>query len=225
MPSKSKSQQRLFGMVHACQKTGECAGSKIKKIAKNISKKDAKDFAKTKHKALPRKVKKKKFKEWLEEREAKLQENDDQIATQMASDLHDEWRKARLKSGTHGSPDAVYEPRIKPSGLDDGKEIDITQGYHKLTPKWQAENKAAAETAIRLLRREMAAGKTLDSLTTGAELESLAHEVHEAWMQRNPKVDYNAAQHVPYSSLPESEKQKDRDHILMAAKILSRYNI
>lgn len=73
MPAKSKSQQRLFGAVHACQKYGKCASSEIKKIAKGISKKGAEDFAKTKHKGLPEKVKKKKkkkgmFSEWLEKR-------------------------------------------------------------------------------------------------------------------------------------------------------------
>jgi len=75
MPSKSKSQQRLFGMVHACQNKGKCASKEIKKIAKSISKEDAKDFAKTKHEGLPNKVKKKKknkkmsFKEYVELRE------------------------------------------------------------------------------------------------------------------------------------------------------------
>lgn len=60
MPSKSKSQQRLFGMVHAYKK-GELDTSsinstllkKIKKIAGGIKDKSAKDFAKTKHKGLP----------------------------------------------------------------------------------------------------------------------------------------------------------------------------
>ena len=63
MPAKSKSQQRLFGMVHAYQK-GELknASKEIKDIAKSISKKDAEDFAETKHKGLPNKVKKKKIK-------------------------------------------------------------------------------------------------------------------------------------------------------------------
>lgn len=76
MPSKSKSQQRLFGMVHACQKKGKCASNQVKKIAKSISKKDAEEFAKTKHKGLPNKVKKKNkklkrqsFKEYVEWRE------------------------------------------------------------------------------------------------------------------------------------------------------------
>lgn len=56
MPAKSKSQQRLFGWVHAYQK-GEAknAPKKIKDIAKSISKSDAKDFAKTKRTGLPEK--------------------------------------------------------------------------------------------------------------------------------------------------------------------------
>jgi hypothetical protein len=73
MPSKSKSQQRLFGMVHACQKYGKCASPEVEKIAGTIKPKAAEDFAKTKHKGLPeRKEKEEKptkgFKEWLKAR-------------------------------------------------------------------------------------------------------------------------------------------------------------
>ncbi len=57
MPSKSKSQQRFFGMVDAYKK-GELkdASSEVKKAAKGMSMSDVKDFAKTKHKGLPEKV-------------------------------------------------------------------------------------------------------------------------------------------------------------------------
>lgn len=57
MPSKSKSQQRFFGMVDAYKK-GEMkdASNKIKKAAKGMSMDDVKDFAETKHKGLPEKV-------------------------------------------------------------------------------------------------------------------------------------------------------------------------
>ena len=57
MPSKSKAQQRFFGMVDAYKK-GEMknASSKIKKAAKGMSMDDVKDFAETKHKGLPEKV-------------------------------------------------------------------------------------------------------------------------------------------------------------------------
>lgn len=56
MPAKSKSQQRLFGMVHAYQKGKlKNAPKKVKSIAKRISKGDARDFASTKRKGLPEK--------------------------------------------------------------------------------------------------------------------------------------------------------------------------
>jgi hypothetical protein len=58
MPAVSKSQQRLFGMVHAYKKgkldpKDTKDPEKIKKVAKSIKSKDAKKFAKTKHKGLP----------------------------------------------------------------------------------------------------------------------------------------------------------------------------
>ena len=61
MPSKSKAQQRFFGMVDAYKK-GDLpdASSEVKKAAKSMSTKKVKDFAKTKHRGLPNKVRKKK---------------------------------------------------------------------------------------------------------------------------------------------------------------------
>lgn len=74
----SKSQQRLFGMVHAIQKGSldpekTKDPEKLQKIAKTIKKKDAEKFARTKHKGLPNQKKKVKerelptFKEFLVE--------------------------------------------------------------------------------------------------------------------------------------------------------------
>jgi len=58
MPAKSIKQQRFMGMVHATQK-GELKNpsADVEKVSKTIKKKDAKDFASTKHKGLPDKVK------------------------------------------------------------------------------------------------------------------------------------------------------------------------
>ena len=55
--AKSKSQQRFMGMVKKCQDTGDCASDEVKKAADSMSKKDADDYASTKHKGLPDKVK------------------------------------------------------------------------------------------------------------------------------------------------------------------------
>lgn len=62
MPAVSKKQQRFFGMVRAAQKGEGASSPEVAKVAASIKKKDAKDFASTKHKGLPEK-KMKSFKE------------------------------------------------------------------------------------------------------------------------------------------------------------------
>lgn len=58
MPAKSKAQQRFMGMVHAVQKGDMDAPSpEVAKVADDMDDKSAKDFASTKHKGLPNKVK------------------------------------------------------------------------------------------------------------------------------------------------------------------------
>ncbi len=56
----SKKQQKFMGMVHAAQKGEKPASKEVAKVAKDMGKKDAKDFASTKHKGLPEKKKSKK---------------------------------------------------------------------------------------------------------------------------------------------------------------------
>jgi hypothetical protein len=56
----SKKQQKFMGMVHAAQKGEKPASKEVAKTAKSMGKKAAEDFAATKHKGLPEKVKAKK---------------------------------------------------------------------------------------------------------------------------------------------------------------------
>ena len=56
MPAKSKSQQRFFGVVKGIQKGSGKGGGKAKTAARDMSSSDVDDFAKTKHKGLPNKV-------------------------------------------------------------------------------------------------------------------------------------------------------------------------
>jgi hypothetical protein len=53
--SLSKAQQRFMGMVYAAKKGGTPASPEVAKAASGMSKKSAKDFAKTKHAGLPEK--------------------------------------------------------------------------------------------------------------------------------------------------------------------------
>ena len=58
MPAVSKAQQRFMGMVHAVKKGDMAAPSpEVAQAAASMKKKDAKDFASTKHKGLPEKKK------------------------------------------------------------------------------------------------------------------------------------------------------------------------
>ena len=53
----SKAQQRFMGMVYAAKKGEPAASPEVAQSAKEITKKEAKKFASTKHKGLPEKVK------------------------------------------------------------------------------------------------------------------------------------------------------------------------
>jgi hypothetical protein len=98
MPAKSKKQQRLFGMVHACQKYGKCDSPEVKKISSEISNKDAEDFAKTKHDDMPEEVEEnltlKGFKSWLDQ------------------NLNENKNRTGLK---FGYPDGYYRSQYPPS--------------------------------------------------------------------------------------------------------------
>lgn len=56
--AKSKAQQKFMGMVHAAQKGEKPASKEVAKVAKDMPKKAAKDYAATKHKGKPEHVKK-----------------------------------------------------------------------------------------------------------------------------------------------------------------------
>ena len=109
---------------------------------------------------------------------------------QFASMAHEEWRQNFDPSGT--------KPRIKKNS--DGTEGNINVPFDKLHPDWQKENLAAGQAAEHAVKK------------FPNDIEKASEYIHIEWMKRNPKADYNAAQHVPYDQLPEDEKEKDRVH-------------
>ena len=72
MPAVSKKQQRFFGIVRAAQK-GEMKipSAEVLDVADDISVKDAKKFAKTKHKGLPEKIKEGNLHKWFNSSKSK----------------------------------------------------------------------------------------------------------------------------------------------------------
>ena len=71
----SKKQQQFFGIVRGMQKGDIPKKGKAGEAAKEMKQKDVKDFAKTKHKGLPEKVKPKKKETKEEDQVKKLEEN------------------------------------------------------------------------------------------------------------------------------------------------------
>ena len=139
MPAKSKKQQRLMGMVHQCQKTGDCARSEVERIAASIKASDATDFAETKHKNLPEKVKKKKkvaaesitFREFmLEYHDAKAPANRDMVKQIMNEPVESSEEKPSTKRRGQRSRRAMRRRYGKghPSGLQ------IGEGYYTKPP-------------------------------------------------------------------------------------------
>ena len=86
MPAQSKSQQRFFGVVKAMQKGDIPKKGRAGKIAKQMSKDDVDDFASTKHKGKPEKVKREQrvrelIKKMVREELSKMNETTVRIST------------------------------------------------------------------------------------------------------------------------------------------------
>ena len=77
MPAKSKQQQKFFGVVKAMQSGDIPKKGEAGKVAKDMSKKEVDKYASTKHKGLPKNVKREvleKIKALTPEQKRKLRE-------------------------------------------------------------------------------------------------------------------------------------------------------
>lgn len=126
--------------------------------------------------------------------------------TAFASKAHDEWRQGWIKQNSGKSV-----PRIKKNS--DGSEGDINVPFGKLHPDWQRENLAAGRAAMQAVKQ------------FPNDIEKASEFIHNEWMKRNPKADYNAAQHVPYDQLPEPEKEKDRVHVRTMMQLMGKQSV
>ncbi len=126
----------------------------------------------------------------------------------LASKLHENWASGyRAGEMAKGNENPT---RMKDDGM--GGQVDILNtSYAELPEKWQAENKAQAQSAISLVANNME-----NALT---DIEGLSAQVHEQWLSRNSWAK-DGPLGVPYNELPEEEKQKDRDVITAAYDIL-----
>lgn len=113
MPSKSKKQQRFFGLVHAYQQGKVKNPSEdVKRVAASISESDAEHFAKTKHEGLPEKA----------------AETQEELATrweaQRAAGLHDPVTQAALVARANSTQGGVPQTSV----------LDRVLGWFKKEP-------------------------------------------------------------------------------------------
>lgn len=162
-------------------------------------------------------------------------EQKEDLIIKFGSLLHDEWRAPRKRE------DSSFEPRIKvliktengdekwfdenkvPEGSLEIKRQDIANlSFEELDPKWQYENRAAAEVAMNEVLKAIEKGVNIDE----DFIEAASSMVHEKWLERNSWVfdeNYgNKELAKPYLELPEEEKEKDRAQIRKAVEIYSK---
>lgn len=150
----------------------------------------------------------------------------EELIMDLWSEFHEKWRKSRKKMN-----DWTYEPRMKKT--KDRKwieknwtdELDIANTkFEDLPSDWQKENYQAAKYIINLVYDRAISVYTENDghygkLFSFDAIEGLASKVHDDWMKRNERQkDSNPELFVPYSELPEIEKEKDRVQILGALK-------
>lgn len=144
--AKSKAQQKFMGMVHAAKKGKKPASKEVAKVAKGISKKDAKDFAKTKHAGLPKKIDESIILEGEEEKAALIMATRDMVdrltgwmedcASMQSEQMLDLTDSIRYELGSQLA--SQFENKIKPAladiydALDRNRKI-LTVGVSMLT--------------------------------------------------------------------------------------------
>lgn len=134
-----------------------------------------------------------------------MNKNFKEIATQVAAELHEDWRRNYIL--TNGNV-----PRMKPANDGTDREIDINVPYNQLTPHWQKEN---YEAACFVVKKILIDGDIDD--------DHLAYQVHNAWLNRNDWAKGSSLD-VSYWDLPQKEKDKDLLHVRIARRVISLYN-
>ena len=163
MPAVSKKQQRFFGMVRAAQKGEGASSPEVAKVAASMKKKDAKDFASTKHKGLP--MKKEEF----------INEED-----------YDRMKDRRMERGGVGGNKRYDRPPAKKLS---NAELGIKPGKTQLQKDMEKKHgagKSALDIVKAEIRKKHGKGAVMGEAANRAEYEKIAKE-------RAPKDDKKAA--------------------------------
>ena len=138
MPSKSKSQQRFMGMVRAAQKGElENPSKSVKKAAKSMDKDDVDDFASTKHKGLPNKVKREqRVRELIKKMVREMMDEGFNLKSGMsepvANAINSQSKSINASTDVGGDEEEVEESRVK---LASKKDVNFHGNIAQLVGK------------------------------------------------------------------------------------------
>jgi hypothetical protein len=179
----SKQQQKFMGMVHAMQKGEKIKGAspELKKAAKTMGKKDAKDFASTKHKGLPQKVDES-FKLMLDEEGHTLEHIVNRFKHEVKAFLHGDYMAENLY-------DALYDYYLDrgemPYGVAKAREGDP---YTWVSARFEADIDGTADVKVPL--GEVGHDDTLNELAKLAGLsESKLEECGDMGMNQRDTIN------------------------------------
>lgn len=165
------------------------------------------------------------------------------LGYEVGSRLHEDWKSTskepdettRQGWAHHWRPtkdDKFYAKAQKNPDLSevlriaDGiEQVDIANmSFEELPAYWQKTNLEAGLTAAKLVTKAINKDGSLslnEILSLSPEqIEELGDAIHEAWMERTEKEDYNADLFVPYSQLPREEQIKDLNHVRVTLETL-----
>ena len=181
----SKKQQRFFGMVRAAQKGEGAASPEVAKVAGEISKKDAKDFAKTKHKGLPEKVK---VKESLSVKDTKKLNK--ASALDQSNDPKDQDRaRARRTEVDYKDLLRQINSRKKPNK----PAVSKMKEQNELAGKWKIDSSAHKKAQKKSKMRNLAKGNTNPNEKAAAEKKAGGPKLYGEAKVDQGRSDYGKA--------------------------------
>ena len=191
MPSSSKAQQKFMGIVHGIQK-GTIDPSSVsgaaKKAAKSMKKKSAKDYASTKHKGLPKKVKEEGFGGDLKGEDKKKFErarkaNGEQLGYKLSGtsdvkedrDYKEEYKKygSSTKAKKYRAELNQYNRKKGTYGNGDGKDASH-KGGKIVGFESQSKNRGRAEKSRLKKESSSAYGKSIEKMANDRKLKSIS---------------------------------------------------
>jgi len=220
MPAVSKQQQKFFGVVKAMQAGDIPKKGEAGKVAKDMSKKDVDDYASTKHKGLPKKVKQetmtaKRLKEIVFEELDKILREETITVKEFASIVKEEVNKLKEES----AKDKFGAPPINKWWTGD-KAALMSAIYHvkrQLPPSNKADYEKNWKSIVKQLQKMYPAPdeiyiQRLNELKIGNKINKARAKAHFKQGENIAVVDKNTGDAIRITDLRQLDTFDSKTH-------------